>query len=61
MGPRTRRLAIKAYGYDAAASFIGSQLARLSITKLLLNRLKDAPEVFAGLFRRVSPDALVRF
>ena len=31
------------------------------LLSFLLNRPKDAPEVFAGLFRRVSPDALVRF
>ena len=31
------------------------------LLSFLLNRPKDAPEVFTGLFRRVSPDALVRF
>ncbi len=31
------------------------------LLSFLLNRPEEAPEVFAGLFRRVSPDALVRF
>ena len=31
------------------------------LLSFLYHRPEDAPEVFAGLFRRVSPDALIRF